>query len=125
MGSASIQAKIKKGLAKAINKTGSSNSLPVYLVSKTVVGGDGTPLDPGTITTVDILLVDAVFTSYDKAVFNENIESGDRQLVSNNDVEIKQGDVIKQGTQEYLVVAVDVKAPTSDVLAYIAQVRAK
>ena len=48
MGSANIQAKIKKGLAKAVNKTGSSNSELVYLVSKSVTAGS--PLSPGTTT---------------------------------------------------------------------------
>ena len=54
-----------------------------------------------------------------------NILVGDRQLVSNSDVVISQGDTIKQGTKEYTVIGVDVKAPTSDILAYIAQVRGK
>ena len=123
MGSANIQAKIKKGLAKAINKTGSAASDKVYLVSETVTGG--TPLAPGTVSTNNIELVNAVFTSYDQKHFDINILAGDRKLVCDNAVLIKQGDTIKQGSSTYYVVNIDTKAPTSDVLAYILQVRLK
>ena len=123
MGSANIQAKVRKGLAKAINKTGSANSDPVYLVSEVTTAG--TPLAPGATTTTNILLVDAIFNQYDASTFDANILSGDRRLVCNGDVLIKQGDTIQQGALFYIVISVDIKAPTSDVLAYIAQVRLK
>ena len=123
MSASSIQAKIKKGLAKAISKTGSSSSDLVYVVRETKTGG--TLIVAPTITTTDVLLPNAIFKSYNKALFDVNILVGDRQLVSNSDVVISQGDTIKQGTKEYTVIGVDVKAPTSDILAYIAQVRGK
>ena len=122
MTSAYIQGRIKRGLAKAINKTGSPSIEKVYLMQKTVVGGD-TPLDTPTVTVTPVLLVDAIFKSYDKELIGGNIVAGDRELVSNNDVEIQTGDIIKQGNDDFIVIDVDVKAPTSDVLCYIAQVR--
>ena len=122
MTSAYIRGRIKQGLAKAINKTGSPSIDKVYLMQKTVVGGD-TPLDTPTVTVTSVLLVDAIFKSYDKELIGGNIAAGDRELVSNNDVEIQTGDIIKQGNDEFIVIDVDVKAPTSDVLCYIAQVR--
>lgn len=123
MSAASIQAKIKKGLAKAIVKTGSTTSELVYLVSESTTAG--TPLTPGTTTTTNILLPDAIFNQYDAKLFDATILAGDRRLVCNNVTAIKQGDTIQQGTVFYIVVNVDIKAPTSDVLAYIAQVRVK
>ena len=123
MGATNIQAKIRSGLAKAINKTGSTSSELVYLVSEQRTGG--TPATPPVIVTTDVLLVDAIFQSFDTENIDGDILSGDRKLVSNSDVVIEQGNTIKQGTKEYIVVSVDIKAPTSDVLAYISQVRLK
>ena len=122
MGSLNIQNKIKAGLAKAINKTGSASIDKVYLMQKVVTVADS-PLDQPTVTITPILLVDAIFKSYDKELIGGNIVAGDRKLVSNNDIEIKAGDVIKQGNDKFIVINDGVKAPTSDVLAYIAQVR--
>lgn len=121
MGSANIQAKIKKGLAKAVNKTGSSNSELVYLVSKTTTAGN--PINPGTTTETDILLVDAIFQTYDQRLVTANIKAGDRRLVSNNDVAISVGNIIKQGSTKYIVIDVDQVSPTSDTLVYKSQVR--
>lgn len=123
MSSASIQAKIKKGLAKAQSKTGSGNSDIVYLVKTTVTAG--TPLAPGVSTTVKTELKNAIFKSYDAKLVDINILAGDRQLVCDNVTVVKQGDIIEQGASKYLVVDVDIKAPTSDVLAYILQLRLK
>jgi hypothetical protein len=123
MGSANIQAKIKKGLAKAVSKTGSNASELVYLVKEVKTSGD--PISPPTITKTDILLKNAIFKSFDKSVISENILTGDRMLVSDNTVEIKQGFTIKQGGVEYIVVDVDIKAPTSDILVYISHLRVK
>jgi len=123
MSASSIQDKVKKGLAKAVSATGSTSSELVYVVRETKTGG--TLIVAPTITTSDVLLPNAIFKSYDKALLDVNILIGDRQLVSNSDVVISQGDTIKQGTKEYVVIGVDVKAPTSDILAYIAQVRGK
>ena len=122
MASVDIQAKIKAGLAKAINKTGSASSPKVYLVSETVTGGD-TPLDEPTIVTNDILLKDAIFKSYDQSLVGGNINQGDRQLVSNNDVPITTGDTIKAGDDIYAVISIDESGPAGDVLRYISQVR--
>ncbi len=122
MGSLDIQNKIKRGLAKAINKTGSPSIEKVYLMQKAVTGGD-TPLDTPTVTVTPVLLVDAIFKSYGKELIGGNIKAGDRELVSNNDVEIKEGDIIKQGNIEFIAITVNVKAPTSDVLVYISQLR--
>lgn len=123
MSSASIQAKIKKGLAKAQSKTGSSNSEIVYLLKTTTTAG--TPLAPGVSTTVKTELKNAIFKNYDAKLVDINILAGDRQLVCDNVTVVKQGDIIEQGASKYLVVYVDIKAPTSDVLAYIPQLRLK
>ena len=123
MSAANIQAKIQKGLAKAINKTGSTSSELIYLVQKTTT--TGTPLVPGTTTSVNVLLTNAIFQEYDAKLVDINILAGDRKLVSDNVTPIKQGDIIQQGTVFYIVIDVDIKAPTSDVLAYISQVRVK
>ena len=122
MGSANIQAKIKKGLAKAINKTGSTTSELVYLVQETNTGGN-TPIDPPVISTNDVLLVNAIFKNYDQSLIGGNIQAGDRQLVCDNTVVIKVGDTIKQGTTNYIVIDLGQAAPTSDVLVYMPQVR--
>lgn len=123
MGSLNIQSKIKKGLSKAINKTGSSSSELVYLVSESRVGGDG--VTPPAITKSNVLLKDAIFKSYDASMLDTNILAGDRMMVSNSDVEIVQGYTISQGSKKYIVVDVDIKAPTSDTLVYISQLREK
>ena len=126
MSAGNIQNRIKKGLNRAYAKTGSANSDKVYVVKKTITGGDGTPLNPGASTESDIELAGAVFASYSKSLIDgSEIKQGDKKLVSNSDVEINQVDVIKQGLKKYYVVSVEPKAPTSDVLAYISQVRSK
>lgn len=120
MGSANIQAKIKRGLSKAINKTGSSSSELVYLVKKS---GGGTPVNPLPVTETRTLLVDAIFKNYEQGLTDTSIKAGDRQLVANNDVKISTNDIIEQGSTRYIVIDVDEVAPTSDVLAYFCQVR--
>jgi len=122
MSASNIQAKIRKGLAKAINKTGSSSSDLVFVEKITLAGGNS-PLNPAIRTPTNVLLVDAVFSSYDQSLIDDVIQVGDRRLVSNGDVVIDRGEVIIEGNTRYTVIAVDVKAPTSDVLAYISQVR--
>ena len=122
MGSANIQAKIKKGLAKAINKTGSASSELVYLVKETNTGGN-TPIDPPVTTKTDVLLVNAIFKNYDQSLVGGNIVAGDRQLVCDNSVIIAEGDTIKQGSTNYIVIDLGQSAPTSDVLSYSPQVR--
>ena len=123
MSSTDINARIKKGLARAVKKTGSAQSEKVYLVSKVKTGGGNSPINPPIFSSQDTLLLDAVFVSYDKNLIGETIRAGDRQLIVNSDVEIKAGDTVKQGATNYLVVDTGVTAPTSDVLLYKAQVR--
>ena len=128
MSAANIQARIKRGLKRAVEKTGSNSSEKVYLVRVSKSGGK-TPINPAIRIKTDIELVDAVFTQYDinsigtTDTGGTEIRAGDRRLVCNSDVAITQADQIKQGNKLYHVVNVDVKAPTSDVLAYIVQVR--
>ena len=119
MGSANIQAKVKAGLAKSAIAVGSPTDLPIYLVTKTQ---SGTPLAPLTTETTS-LLVNAIFKSYEQGLTDVNIRAGDRQLVSDADKEIKQNDVIRQGSVDYIVISVDKKAPDTQPLAYISQVR--
>lgn len=125
MGSANIQAKIKKGLAKAINKTGSTSSEKVFLIKMIITGGT-TPLDPITSETENpIELVNAIFKEYNQSLIGGNIIAGDRQLVCDNAVAIEVGDTIEQGSTRYTVIDLGQSAPTSDVLVYMPQVRVK
>jgi hypothetical protein len=125
MGSANIQAKIRKGLAKAINKTGSASSEKVFLIEIIITGGT-TPLDPITSETENpVELVNAIFKEYNQSLIGGNIVAGDRQLVSDNTVVISVGDTIEQGSTRYTVIDLGQSAPTSDVLVYMPQVRVK
>ena len=123
MSSANIQAKIKAGLAKANKAVGSSTSKIVYVVKETITGGG--PLGGGTTTSASTILTNAVFKSFDAKLFGGTMIAGDRVLVCDNVTVIKQGDTIQEGTAKYIVINIDIKAPTSDVLAYILQVRLK
>ena len=123
MSSANIQAKIKAGLAKANKAVGSSTSKKIYVVKETITGGG--PLGGGTTTSVSTLLTNAVFKSFDAKLFAGTMIAGDRVLVCDNVTVINQGDTIQEGTAKYIVINIDIKAPTSDVLAYILQVRLK
>lgn len=126
MSASSIQARIKRGLSRAVDKTGSANRDLVYLVEETSAGSND-PNNPVEPSTKDTLLADAIFTSYDiKALGgNTEIKSGDRRLVSNSDVEIKRGATIKQGSALYYVVNTSPVAPTSNALVYTSQLRLK
>jgi hypothetical protein len=123
MSAASISAKIKSGLAKASKAVGSTGSDLIYVVKSTTAGGG--PLGGGVTTDVTTLLTNAVFTLYDAKLFSGTVLAGDRALVCDNTTVIDQGDTIKQGAVFYIVVSITIKAPTSDVLAYILQVRLK
>ena len=123
MSSSSIRAKVTKLLAKAVVLTGSVNSDKVYLVSKSTTAGN--PLSPGVTTSTSTELTNAVFIDYDAKMFNINILAGDRKLVCDNVTIIKQGDEITQGAVSYIVISLGIVAPTSDVLAYMPQVRLK
>lgn len=123
MGSAQIQKRIQAGLKRAQAKTGSPTADKVYLVNSSVTAG--TPLNPGTKTSVNVELKNAIFIDYDAKLFDINILAGDRRLICDNVSIIKQGDEITQGSQTYYVVSLGIVAPTSDVLAYLPQVRLK
>ena len=124
MGSANIQAKIRNGLAKAVNKTGSASSEKVFLIQMINTGGN-TPIDPPVISENPIELVNAIFKEYNQSLIGGNIIAGDRQLVSDNTVAIAVGDTIEQGSTRYTVIDLGQSAPTSDVLVYMPQVRVK
>lgn len=123
MSSAQIQNRIKKGLKRAQQKTGSPSSDKVFLLSTS--GGSNDPLNPIVPTTTELELTNAIFANFDAKLFSATILAGDRTLVCDNVHLIKQGDTIKQGTSLYTVVDLVIIAPTSDVLAYLPQVRLK
>ncbi|MCP4493126.1 MAG: hypothetical protein GY820_38380 [Gammaproteobacteria bacterium] len=122
MSSTSIRSKVKAGLAKAVIATGSSSADTVYKVIYTNTGGD-TPIDLPSFAESATELPNAIFKSYKTAEFNDNIRKGDKILVSDDTVSISEGDTIRQGSTDYAVISTDTKAPTSDVLVYISQVR--
>ena len=115
-----IQAKVKRGLAKAVNATGSGEL--VYLVRETQSGG--TPISPPTITTENILLVDAIFKNIKiNQMTNSLIQQGDRELVSNSDVVLQLNDKIKQGSRDMYIVSTELSEPAGVVLVYKSIVR--
>ena len=119
MSAASIQARVKTQLARAIVITGSSAPVPVYRV-RSIQSGD--PITP-VVTTTTQLLPNAIFKSYGKGLADTSIRVGDRQLVSDSDNVIEQNDIIRQGSTDYIVIAVDERSPASDPLLFISQVR--
>ena len=123
MSSAQIQKRIMSGLKRTQKKTGSPTADKVYLVNKVTI--PGTPLAPGTTTSTSVELNNAIFIDYEAKHFDINILSGDRRLICDNVSIIKQGDTITQGAVTYYVVSINVMAPTSDVLAYLPQLRLK
>lgn len=123
MSSSTIQAKIRAGLKRAQKKTGSATSEKVYLIKSSTTSG--TPLAPGVTTTSQVELTNAIFIDFEAKRFDINILAGDRELICDNVNIVKQGDVIKQGSLTYYVVNIEIIAPTSDVLAYLPQLRLK
>jgi len=122
MSGAAIQERIKKGLSRAIDRTGSASSPLVYKIERT--SGGGTPMNPLPIVTNSVLLVDAVFTGYNEYTVDQTlIKTGDRRLVTNGDIVISENDTIKVDGDEFNVEAVDVKSPAGVPLAYISQLR--
>lgn len=124
MGSAQIQKRIRAGLKRAQNKTGSATSDKVYLVFESNTGGN-TPIDPPNITESLTELVNAIFIDYDQSLIGGNIQVGDRRIICDNVSIINQGDKIRQGSTNYIVMSQETVSPTSDVLAYMPQVRAQ
>jgi hypothetical protein len=120
MAGVDVAAKIAKGLAKANEKLGKGEL--VYLVRETQTGG--TPINPPTITTEEILLKDAIFKTINiNQMTNTLIQEGDRQLVSNSGVVIEVNDKIQQGARKMTVVSTDVAEPAGVVLVYKCVVR--
>ena len=116
-----IANKVRNGLRKATNATGSGEH--VYVIKRTTTGGCG-PALPGNTTEEEFLLKDAIFKTINKTLINDDsIRSGDRELVVNADIVINQNDVIRQGSKRFLVVAVDTKEPSGVLLSQIIQVR--
>ena len=110
-----IQAKVKRGLSRAVNKTGSGNL--VYLVRETQTGG--TPLSPPIITTERILLVDAIFKNIKiNQMTNSLIQAGDRELIANSDIVLKLNDKIEQGSSKMYIVSNEPVEPAGVVLVY-------
>ena len=123
MSSSELSQDVKNLLAEAQKLAGSSTSEKIYVIKETITGGG--PLGGGTTSSTTTLLPNAVFKSYDAKLFGDTILAGDRMLVCDNATVINQGDTIQEGTVFYIVINIDIKAPTSDVLAYILQVRLK
>jgi hypothetical protein len=123
MSSLELSQDVKNLLAEAQKLAGSSTSEKIYVIKETITGGG--PLGGGTTSSTTTLLPNAVFKSYDAKLFGDTILAGDRMLVCDNATVINQGDTIQEGTVFYIVINIDIKAPTSDVLAYILQVRLK
>ncbi len=123
MSSYELRQDVKDLLAEATELAGSSTSEKIYVIKETITGGGS--LGGGTTSSTTTLLTNAVFKSYDAKLFGDTILAGDRMLVCDNATVINQGDTIQEGTVFYIVINIDIKAPTSDVLAYIAQVRLK
>jgi hypothetical protein len=123
MSSLELSQDVKNLLAEAQKLAGSSTSEKIYVIKETITGGG--PLGGGTTSSTTTLLPNAVFKSYDAKLFGDTILAGDRMLVCDNATVINQGETIQEGTAKYIVINIDIKAPTSDVLAYILQVRLK
>jgi hypothetical protein len=123
MSSSQIQKRIQAGLKRAQKKTGSVTSDKVYLVVES--GGNNDPLNPIAPTKSNVELTNAIFINYDAKLFSSTILAGDRKLICDNVNMVKQGDVIIQGVLTYVVVGMEIIAPTSDTLAYMPQVRLK
>ena len=123
MSSLELSQDVKNLLAEAQKLAGSSTSEKIYVIKETITGGG--PLGGGTTSSTTTLLPNAVFKSYDARLFGDTILAGDRMLVCDNATVINQGETIQEGTAKYIVINIDIKAPTSDVLAYILQVRLK
>jgi hypothetical protein len=115
-----IQAKIKRGLSKAVSATGAGDL--VYLVRETQSGG--TPLNPPTITPEKILLVNAIFKNIKiNQMTNSLIQQGDRELIADADVVLKLNDKIEQGTRKMYIVSNEPVEPAGAVLVYKPVVR--
>ncbi len=120
MAGVDVAAKIKKGLAKVNVKLGSGEL--VYLVRETTSGG--TPISPPTVITETILLLNAVLKTIKlNQMTNTLIQEGDRELITDSDVEINVNDKIIQGNRKMTVVSAEPVIPIGAVLVYKCVVR--
>ena len=114
MSGASVATKVKKGLGKVTKALGSGDL--IYLVQTTTTPGN--PLAPGTVTTENILLKDAVLSSITINQFsNSSAVDGDKKLVVGADVELSVGNKIKQGSVTMTVKSVKSHKPSGVMLA--------
>ena len=133
MGANNVALKVARGLAKANAKVGENDSPIVSLVKITVTGGGNNPFDPPVTTQENIVLVNAIFKTIDKSsIDNDLIKDGDRELVCDGAVEIKQGEVIQTSVdenfiviEEFIVISVSISSPYGIPLAYKPIVRRK
>jgi len=127
MGANSVAAKVARGLAKANNKVGENDSPIVYLVRNIQISGGSSPFDPPVYSPVNIELVNAIFKTIDKSsIDNDLIKDGDRELVCDGAVEIKQGEIIETSAgEEFIVISVSISSPYGIPLSYRPIVRRK
>lgn len=119
MSALGVRAKVASGLAKANARVGEDNSPIVNLIRSTTTGGDGSPINPGTVSNETIELVNAIFKAIDfDSINSELIKKGDMELVCDGSVVIEQGDTITQGAIKYIVVHIFVSSPYGVALAY-------
>ncbi len=115
-----INSKIKAALQRAASKVSKGGS-SAYLLKETVIRD---PLNGDTVTVERIKLNNAIVTSYERDfIDNETIFAGDLRLVSDSDVEIRQGDIIEINAKKHTVISVDDKKPTDFTFAYVSQLR--
>ncbi len=115
-----INSKIKAALQRAASKVskGGSNA---YLLKEAVIRD---PLNGDTVTVERIKLNNAIVTSYERDfIDNETIFAGDLRLVSDSDVEIKQGYTIEINGAKHTVISANNKEPTDFTFAYVSQLR--
>lgn len=126
MSAGSIRKKIAAGMKKAVAAVG-DGQVEFYLKrtdrAVSSLTEKSTPVDSHT------KLSDAVLQPYNLSLINgTSIISGDRELVAQSDVELKQGDYIEERrlgmvVTQYVVIAIEDVSPIGATLIYRAQLR--
>lgn len=102
-----------------------SNNPTVYHLKETTTGGTS-PIDPPTVT-IEEFPINAVFTTIGKSVIDGTlIKQGDAGLtIANYPTQIQQGETIKRGTEEWVMITKDPANPygTSIVQKLIVRLR--
>lgn len=119
MAGSDIASKVKSGLAKANKAVGDGVTI-VELRQDTVISD---PILGDTVTPKWVTLPNAIFKSYDKSLIGTEIMTGDRELISNGDIKIEQGNIVRSNSKEYIVKSVDEVNPAGVVLVYKSQCR--